>query len=184
PGPTAAAAPRPFGRLLLTGSTDIGDEHTFLEMQSCLEFGDILIHERHAKIEIGHDLMVVDQLVLYPFHGREDVEGFVDHFESIVELAQIELQGGVIRVLPEGLLIDPDNFAGFTLFEKELFQAVQDDDAVGLGNDLLENFYFLLGLALSEQDFANADISGQERPVFFDGATKVTPSLVGVPSFQ
>ena len=128
-------------------------------MQGFLEFSDGLLHVLLAKIEIGHDLMVVGQLVLYSFHGREDVEGFVDHFESVVELAQIELQGWIIRVLPESLLIDTNNFAGLALFEKEFFQAVQDDDTAGLGIDLLENFYCLFGLALPDQDFANADVS-------------------------
>ena len=153
PGPAASAAPRPFGRFLPAGGADIGDDHTFLEMQGFLEFGDGLLHLLLAKIEIGHDLMVIDQLVLHPFDGREDVEGFVDHFESVVELAEIELQGRVVRILPEGFLIDTDNFTGLALFEKEFFEAVQDDDAAGLGIDFLENFYGLLWSCLPGSRF-------------------------------
>ena len=72
---------------MAAGGTDVGDDYTFLEMQGFLEFGDGLLHLLLAQIEIGHDLMVIDQLILYPFDGREDVKGFVDHFESVVELA-------------------------------------------------------------------------------------------------
>jgi hypothetical protein len=37
-------------------------------------------------------------------------------------------------------------FRRFALFEKEFFEAVQDDAAAGLGIDLLENFYACLVL--------------------------------------
>src|SRR5262245_5970481 len=89
-----------------------------------------------------------------------------------------------MRVLPEGVLIDTDNLAGFSLFEKEFFQAVEDDDTARLGIDLLENLYGLLGLAFPDQDFTNADVGWQERPVFLDGASEVPPCLIRVTSFQ
>src|SRR5512147_889737 len=89
-----------------------------------------------------------------------------------------------MRVLPEGLLIDTYNFAGFALFEKEFFQSVQDDETAGLGIDLLENFYCLLVLAFPDQDFTYTDVSRQERPVFLNGASEVAPCLIGVAPFQ
>ncbi len=89
-----------------------------------------------------------------------------------------------MRVLTESLLIDTDNFAGFALFEKKFFQAVQDDDAAGLGIDLLENFYRLLGLVFPDQNFTNADVGRQERSVFLNGASEIAPSFVGMAPFQ
>ena len=137
-----------------------------------------------AQIQIGHDLMIIDELVLDPFDGREDVEGFIDHFEPVVELAEIELQRRVVWILLEGFLIDPNNFIGLSLFEKELFQPVKNNDAPGFGIDFLENFYGVFGLAFTHQDFPDTDVGRQKRPVFLDGAAEISPCFIGVASLQ
>src|SRR5262249_25000132 len=64
------------------------------------------------------------------------------------------------------------------------FQAVQDDNAAGLGIDLLKNFYRLLGLVFADQNFTDADVGRQKRPIFLNGASEIAPSLIRMAPLQ
>ena len=67
--PVAAATTtaRPFDRFLLAGRADIGNDHAFLEVQGFFQLDDGLFHVLLAQEEIGHDLVIVDQLILRAF---------------------------------------------------------------------------------------------------------------------
>ena len=93
-----------------------------------------------SQIQIGHDFMVVDELLLRALEGGEHVIGFIDHFEAVVQFSQIELDYGIVGVLLERLSVRTDDFVGLPQFEKELLQAVKNDDTARLGIDFLENF--------------------------------------------
>ena len=60
---------------------------------------DRLLEVLFSQEEIRHDLVVVEQMILRPFDGREHVECFVDHFQPVVQFAQVELQNGILWVL-------------------------------------------------------------------------------------
>ena len=106
-GATTAAA-RPFDGFLLALCADIGDDYALLEAEGLLQFNDSLFEMLFPQVEVGHDLVVVQQMVLWAFDRRQQVERFIHHFQPIVELAEIELEDRIVRVLLQGLLIDSE----------------------------------------------------------------------------
>ncbi len=61
---------------------------------------------------------------------------------------------------------------------------MQDDDVAGSGIDLLEDLHRVFRFAFPNQDFSDADVGGQEGPVFLDRATEIAPCLIGMATFQ
>src|SRR5262245_38353194 len=110
-----AASSGPFRGVLLAGSADVWDDYALLKLKRFLEFGDRLFHVLLPQKEVRHDLMIVDELILWSFNGREDIKRFVDHLQPIVEFTEIELEHGVMRILLKGLLVYADDFARLTL---------------------------------------------------------------------
>ena len=92
----------------------IGNNHAFLETQSFFEFPYGLVHVLLAQIQISHDFVIINELLLRSVEGREHVIGFIDHFESVVQLPQIELDHGVMGILLERFLIGTDDFIGLS----------------------------------------------------------------------
>ena len=105
-----AAAAGPLERFLLALRADVGDYDAFFKTERFLELDNGLLELLLAQIEVGHDLMEVQEVILGSFDRRKHVEGFVDHFQPVVELAEIELQNRILRVLLQCILIYPDDF--------------------------------------------------------------------------
>ena len=42
--------------------------------------------------------MVIHELILWAFDGRENVKGLIDHLQPVIKFPKIELEGGVVRI--------------------------------------------------------------------------------------
>src|SRR5207237_746871 len=109
--------------------------------------------------------------------GREKVERFVNHLQSVVEFSQVELQHGILRIPLDAFLVDPDNFPWFSGVQVELLQAVEDNHVSSLGIDLFKYLRRVLRLALANENLAQADVRGQESSVSFDGPAEIAAGL-------
>src|SRR5262245_4350567 len=181
PVTTTATTSGPFRCILLTHRADVRYNDALLEVQRFLELDDCLFHVLFAQEQVSHDLVVIDELIVRSFHGREDIECLIDHLQPVIQLAEIELENGIIRILLQGLLIGPDYFTWFSLFQEVLFQAVENNDVPGLRIHLFQDFHRILGFAFADQHFAQPDVSGKERAIFLDRAAEIATRLVGMP---
>ena len=91
----------------MAASADIRHDDAFLEAEGSLQFVDRLLGPLLAQIQVGHDFVVIGHLILRSFEGAENIERLVDHFQPVVQLAQIELDDRVMRVTRLSLVIDP-----------------------------------------------------------------------------
>ena len=111
-----AAPPGPFRGVLLADGADVGHDDALLELKRLLELDDRLFHVLFAQEQIGHNLVIIHELILWAFNGGQDIKGLVDHFQPVIEFAEIKLQHGVVRIPLQRLLINADDFARLPLF--------------------------------------------------------------------
>ncbi len=123
-------------------------------------------------------------MILRAFDRRQLIEGFIDHFEPVIELAQVKLKHGVLRIMLERFLIDTDDFARFSLLQEQLFQSVEDNHAACLCVDLLQDLDSIFRLAFMEQDLTEPDVGRQEAAVLLDRATEIPAGFVRMAAFE